>query len=239
MQEIGEKEFKDMLNNDMITPYNVYNLDIDYPQYFSVKNYIENQHDNIDREQKLNILFLDIETFTNNTNTPMDITRAQHPINAVTVYSTFDKTYHSHILLLNSNIAHFPVDDLQSLETEYHKILLENEYIEEDDKIKLYYFTYEKDLISHVWKIIHNIDPAVLSGWYSDQFDIPYMYYRSYNVFDQDENKVNQLMSKFGKIKTQKMGQSLIIKLPEYPILDLMYLYKPRDEGGLECFGPQ
>jgi len=112
-------------------------------------------------------------------------------------------------------------------------------YIEEDDKIKLYYFTYEKDLISHVWKIIHNIDPAVLSGWYSDQFDIPYMYYRSYNVFDQDENKVNQLMSKFGKIKTQKMGQSLIIKLPEYPILDLMYLYKPRDEGGLECFGPQ
>ena len=233
MQEIDEKEFKNMLNSETITPYNVYNLDIDYPQLYSVEHYINNPSDNIEQEQTLNKLFLDIEAYTGNSTGGFDITKAQFPINAVTIYSTTEKIYRSYILLYSQNISLFPVDELDDLSNQFYDTLHTNGYIKEDDKIQIQYFTYEIDLLKQVWSDIHAIDPAVLSGWYSDQFDLPYMYFRLFNLLNKNEQEVQKIMSKFNHVKVQKLGSNIIIKIPDYPILDLLYLYKPRDEGGL------
>lgn len=237
MQTLNEKEFKDMLNSGNITPYNIYNLDIDYPQLYSIENYINNPNDTIEQEQAINKLFVDIECFTNNdpktSISQQTIQTANWPINAMTIYSTFEKIYYAYILLYNENITKFPVDDIKNLENEFYEILKKENYLKNDETIKIKYFTYETDLIKAVWNNIHKIDPAILSGWNSDNFDFPYIYYRLYNLFDKNYKSVDKIMSKFESVKLQKMGDNVIIKIPDYPILDLMYLYKPREEGGM------
>ncbi|MFW6219347.1 MAG: DNA polymerase domain-containing protein [bacterium] len=233
MNELSYNDFKQYMDSGSITPYNVYNLDIEYHQLYSVDNYIKNEWDTIEKEQPLNILFADIELFTKNSKEFPDPVSAKYPINAITIYSSFDKTYYAYILLYNENITKFPVDDLMKLEQEYHKILLKDKYILEDDKIKIQVFGYEIDLIKAIWKKIHEIDPIILTGWNSDNFDYPYIYFRLINLLDKNETEVNNIMSKFGGVKVNKMGQSTLIKIADYPIADLMYLYKPRDEFGL------
>ena len=42
-----------------------------------------------------------------------------------------------------------------------------------------------------------------------------------------------KIMSKFGVIKKTKMRNKLLIKIADYVDMDLLYLYKPRDDGGL------
>lgn len=164
MQELGEKEFIDLLKSGQLTPYNLYNLDIDYTQLYSVDNYINNPNDNPDKDQLLNILFLDIEIFTNNAGLFPEPTDANYPINAITIYSTFENIFRAYILLNNENIIKFPTNDIQKLENDYKKILLENKYITEDNNIKIEFFGNEMDLIRSVWHQIHLIDPVILSG---------------------------------------------------------------------------
>jgi len=62
LQTLNLEEF----NNLDISPYQVYGLDLDYQQSFSINSYLENKNDTIDNDQLLNIVFADIEVFTNN-----------------------------------------------------------------------------------------------------------------------------------------------------------------------------
>ncbi len=230
MQSFSFSEFKDM----NISPYQVYGLDLDYQQYYSIQNYLKNKEDNIDKDQLLNILFLDIEVFTANAGVFPKPEIAKFPINAMTIYSTFDKTFRSYFLLQHSNIQQFPIkEEIPNLIQAYIKDLAEDGYVLPDEKLEIYIFNNETDLIKACWSKLKEIDPAVLSGWSIDRFDLPYIYFRLSNILNKNEVEIGKILSAFGKIKVEKFANEFLIKIPEYPVLDLLYAYKPRDDGGL------
>ncbi len=230
MQTLNLEEF----NNLDISPYQVYGLDLDYQQSFSINSYLENKNDTIDNDQLLNIVFADIEVFTNNAGVFPKPEQAKFPINAITIYSTFEKVFRSYFLLQHSNINKFPSkDEIPDLINQFTKDLLVDKYINSDEKLEIYMFTSEMDLIRACWGKIREIDPSVLSGYNMDRFDLPYIYFRLSNLLNKNEVEIGKILSLFGKIKVEKFGNEFLIKIPEMPVSDLMYLYKPRDDGGL------
>lgn len=230
MQNLSIEEF----NNLDISPYQIYNLDLDYQQSFSINSYLENKNDTIDNDQLLNILFADIEVFTNNAGVFPKPEIAKFPINAITIYSTFEKIFRSYFLLQHSNINKFPSkNEIPDLINQFTKDLLVDKYINSDEKLEIYIFTSEMDLIRACWGKIREIDPSVLSGYNMDRFDLPYIYFRLSNLLNKNEVEIGKILSLFGKIKVEKFGNEFLIKIPEMPVSDLMYLYKVRDDGGL------
>jgi len=230
MQNLSLEEF----DNLDISPYQIYGLDLDYQQSFSINSYLENKNDTIDNDQLLNILFADIEVFTNNTGVFPKPEIAKFPINAITIYSTFEKIFRSYFLLQHSNINKFPnKNEIPDLINQFTKDLLVDKYINSDEKLEIYMFTSEMDLIRACWGKIREIDPSVLSGYNMDRFDLPYIYFRLSNLLNKNEVEIGKILSLFGKIKVEKFGNEFLIKIPEMPVSDLMYLYKPRDDGGL------
>lgn len=236
MQSFSFEEFKNM----DINPYQVYFLDVNYQQYYSIQNYLKNKDDNIDKDQLLNIMFLDIEVFTANAGVFPKPESAKFPISAITTYSTFDKTFRSYLLLQHSNIQKFPTkEELPNLIESYVKNLIENKYITSDEKLEIYIFNNEMDLIKACWSKLREIDPTILSGWSLENFDIPYIYFRLSNLLNKNESEIGKILSSFGKVKVDKFNNDFLIKIPEYPILDLLYAYKPRDDGGLNMGSKQ
>jgi DNA polymerase elongation subunit (family B) len=230
LQTLNLEEF----NNLDISPYQVYGLDLDYQQSFSINSYLENKNDTIDNDQLLNIVFADIEVFTNNAGVFPKPEQAKFPINAITIYSTFEKVFRSYFLLQHSNINKFPSkDEIPDLINQFTKDLLVDKYINSDEKLEIYMFTSEMDLIRACWGKIREIDPSVLSGYNMDRFDLPYIYFRLSNLLNKNEVEIGKILSLFGKIKVEKFGNEFLIKIPEMPVSDLMYLYKVRDDGGL------
>jgi len=230
LQTLNLEEF----NNLDISPYQVYGLDLDYQQSFSINSYLENKNDTIDNDQLLNIVFADIEVFTNNAGVFPKPEQAKFPINAITIYSTFEKVFRSYFLLQHSNINKFPnKNEIPDLINQFTKDLLVDKYINSDEKLEIYVFTSEMDLIRACWEKIREIDPSVLSGYNMDRFDLPYIYFRLSNLLNKNEVEIGKILSLFGKIKVEKFGNEFLIKIPEMPVSDLMYLYKVRDDGGL------
>ena len=124
MQSFAISEFNDMLKSWQISTYYVYDLDIDYQQFYSINHYLNNPDDTMDKDQKINILFQDIEVFTNHANQFPEVSQARFPISAITIYSTFEKVFHAHFLLQHSNIHLFPnKNELPKLE---HIIVIES-----------------------------------------------------------------------------------------------------------------
>lgn len=236
MQSFSFEEFKSM----DISPYQVYGLDVDYQQYYAIQNYLEHQNDTIDQDQPLNILFLDIEVFTNNAGVFPKPEQAKFPINAITIYSTFDKTFRSYFLLQHSNISKFPSkEEIPNLVQAFTKDLIDDKYIDLDDKLEIHIFNTEMDLIRACWNKVKEIDPCVLSSWNGDKFDLPYIYFRLSNLLNKNEVEIGKILSQFGKIKVEKFGNEYLVKIPEYPVLDLLYAYKPRADGGLNLGSKQ
>jgi len=234
MEIITYDEFLQMLESDKITPYNIYNIDQDYQQYYSIKHYLEHPSDNFDKDQKLHILFQDIEVYTGNSDEFPKPPTAKYPISAVTIYSSFEKIFRSFILLQHVNVHKFPAKEaLADLEQRFKEELVNDGYIEETDNIKITIAATELDLIKQVWNKIKELDPVVLSGWSSENFDLPYTYFRLSNILNKNEKEVCKILSQFETVKVQRMGDNYLIQIPEYPVSDLLYLYKPRDDGGL------
>lgn len=234
MIELRSDEFLEKLNNNEITYENIYNLDTESSQHFAIMHYLKNQVDNIKTEQKLNKLFLDIEVYTNNSG-QFDPTEAKHLISAISFYSTFENTYHTFFVSIPKNRDKIKQDQLPKIKEDIIKDLVSHEYIKETDEFNWHVHLYknEFELIQGCWNTIHEIDPSVLSGFYSDRFDIPYIYNRLKRLLN-DEQKVANILSKFGSIKIRKMGEEgVFYNIVDYPLLDIQYLYKPRDEKGL------
>jgi DNA polymerase elongation subunit (family B) len=179
-----------------VSPYQVYGLDLDYQQYYSINNYLKNRTDVIDKDQQLNILFLDIEVYTANAGIFPKPELAKYPINAITIYSTFDKIFRSYFLLQHSNIQKFPVkEEIPNLIQSYVKDLADDKYIVNDEKLEIYIFNNETDLIKACWNKIKEIDPTILSGWAVDKFDLPYIYFRLSNIFNKNEVEIGKIFT--------------------------------------------
>ncbi len=236
MQTFSFEEFKSM----NLSPYQIYGLDLDYQQYYSIQNYLKNKNDTIDKDQILNVLFLDIEVYTSNSGTFPKIDIAKFPISSITIYSTFNKTFKSFFLLQHANIHKFPIkEEIPNLIHDFTTDLIQHKYITENEKLEINIFTTEIDLIRSCWNSIKEIDPTIISGWNCDEFDIPYIYFRLSNLLNKNETEINKILSQFGKVKIDKYANKFLIKIPEYPVLDLLYAYKPRDDGGLNMGSKQ
>ena len=234
MDAIDYRQFVDQIKSVSISPYQMYNTDIDYPQYFATQHYINNPDDNIDVNMPINIGFLDIEVYTQNSGEFPDPKIAKYPITAITIRSSFQNKYISFFMLNQRNLNKFPYENIKEVIDYYKKELINNDYITEDEDIEIHLFNNELQLIRSCWSYIHNIDPTVLSGWNSSEFDIPYIYHRINSVTNDDKGfEASQIMSKFGIVKKTKIRNSVLINISDYTDMDLLYLYKPRSNGGL------
>ena len=81
------------------------------------------------------------------------------------------------------------------------------------------------------------MDPAILSSFNGDSFDYPYMYqYLLTNL--KDPQQVANIMSRFGELKVEKThdragNEVNWIRFIEFELMDMLYLYKDRSDGGL------
>lgn len=232
MKIITYNEFLELLKNNHISYYNIYGLDQDYQQYHSIRYYLKNLDDNFDKDQKLHILFQDIEVYTKNSNEFPKPQSAKYPISAITIYSTFEKIYRSYILLIHINTNKFP-KNISELQNNLQDELIKEGYLDKDEKIQITTFVSEFDLIKQVWNKIKKLDPTILSGWSLQNFDLPYIYFRLMNLTNKNEKEVAKILSRFEEIKVHRNNDNYSIQIPEFAISDLLYLYKPRDEGGL------
>lgn len=243
MQEIPIKELIDKIKLGDVAYDQLYNLDLEMSQYMAIKHYLEHQSDDVSKNQKLQILFHDIEVYSYNKGEFKPET-AKSPISAITIYSTFEKVYHMFLLILPVNMNKFMPQMISDVENQFteelrnlkfiNKKKQEETYLQEDETVKIHlYQNNENALIKDCWAKIHELDPAVISGFFCDGFDIPYQYNRI-EVLTGDEKQPAQIMSKFGAVKIRKMGQKGTFHfIADYPILDIQHLYKPRSEGGL------
>jgi DNA polymerase elongation subunit (family B) len=238
-------EIIENIKNNKLNYFNFYNLDLDIKQYNTIQHYLKFTNDNINIDQKLNILFLDIEIYAEESGINIDELKktAKYPINAITIYSTFEKIYHVFFLIHDKIKNNFFHDNnfINQVQNNIKNELINDNYFTQDEQFKIYTFDNDLDLIKACWNMIHKIDPAILSGWFSDQFDIPYIYQRLKILLDDDDdynNETNKILSKFGIVKkrtktNRHSNYVYFYDICDYPILDLMHLYMPRDEKGL------
>ena len=235
MQTLQLKDVIDKLKNNELQYNQFYNANIEASHYFAIQHFAENKHDTIDMNQKLKILFFDIECYFNNQTEVVDFKKAEGVINAITIYDNKTKIYHAFLLLMsdkNQNLVDF--DNKEEYIKTYKKELIENNYITEDEDIQLYFYVDDElTFIEECWQLIHQVDSVLLSGFNADGFDLPYFYNRLTKLYNGDEKKTANTLSKFGVVKTRKYSSGTILyQIPEYPIADIRRLYVPRDEGG-------
>lgn len=234
MEVIEYQNFVNQIKSGNISPYQMYNTDIDYPQYFAVQHYLQNRKDTIDINMQLNIGFLDIEVYCANAGEFPKPQEAKYPISSIVLRCTSEKKYVGFFRLIGKNANKFPTENIQEAIDYCTNELKTNGYMDEDESIEIHIYGNEIQLLNEFWNYIHRVDPSVLSGWNSSQFDTPYIYHRLCNILqDEKGQKTAQMMSKFGVVKKMKMGHEVKINISDYTDMDLMYLYKPRDEGGL------
>jgi DNA polymerase elongation subunit (family B) len=217
------------LDHGKITPYQIYNLDVDYSQYFAIDHYLKNIDDSIDQNQKLHKIFFDIEVFSDNKFNFDNIETGEHPISSCTLLSNFEKKIYCFFLLINKNVE---VWKQHSDIKEYLKKKLKDEEYG-DYEIELNTFTNDLPLLKAFWSKIHELDPAVITGFNSDRFDLPYIYFRLKNLYNGDTKAVSKVFSKFSNVSISKLGNGFKLRLIEYINADFSYLYRPREDGGL------
>jgi len=217
------------LDQKKISPYQIYNLDIDYPQFFAVDHYIKNADDNIDQNQKIQKVYLDIEVYSDNKFDFDRVEFGEHPVSSCTLISSEKKKFYCFFLLLNKNVDTWnQAGDIKEYLT---KKLKDDNYGDYEVELKTY--TSDLSLLKDVWTKIHELDPVILSGFNSDNFDFPYMYYRLKNLYNGDTKSVSKILSKFGNVSISKMGNNHKVRFIEYINADFSYLYRPRDDQGL------
>jgi len=239
MKQLPYSEILQLLKGGDISSFNVYNADIPIHSHYSSEYYLQYTHDIMENDQIINRLFLDIEVHidTDDADGLGPLQNANFPINAITICDTQTKIFRANFLLMPHVMSKFGISNdpnfnfaalMEYYNTNFKKIMIEKRYIDDSYSIQITAFDDESKLLLQVWQDIHVLDPEILSGWNSDGFDFPYIYYRLVKLFG--ESDTQRIMSKFGIVRANKGHR---ISIPEFSIADLLYLYKPRDEGGL------
>lgn len=157
---------------------------------------------------KIMSFFLDIEVSSKD-GFPDPIKAAQE-ITSITIYSTFDKKYH---------------------------VWSTKDFIPPLDDIVFICCLDERDLLTRMISFWRDDYPDIISGWYSESFDIPYLYNRIVNLFGE---KTASQLSPFGKVTLTESGDDLSkeVSVDIYGIdhLDYLKLYKKYKPGGQSSF---
>jgi uracil-DNA glycosylase family 4 len=152
-----------------------------------------------DTHIKLNPLFLDIETYSKT----REYSTAEEAKNEIAMigfwYDGSHKTYVVDPKFLN-------------IETPVEKIdLAKNE--------EVLVFKNEKEMINACLLSIRKIDPDIITGWFADEFDLPYIVNRCKNL------GINvSIISKFSEVEIDYHRHS--VNIAGIVVTDLLYLYK-------------
>lgn len=229
MNELTFKDVDSLLGKGELKFYNFYNSDIDVNSYLSSVHYIGNKDDDETViNQKLSVIFLDIEVYHEDRSIKFEFDKSEHPINAITVFNTKTNSYKCFFLIrpiikgkLNEDVNY------------YKDYLVDNKYDTSNESLEILLYEDELELIVSCWKYIKESEVCVLSGFNSDYFDYPYIYRRLIKLA-KSKNEVHEIISRFKYVEFRNER----LKIPDNPICDLLYLYKPRSEGGLSLGSP-
>lgn len=240
MQQMKFDEVDSLIKSRNLNYFNFYNVDIPTANLLSTKHYLSHPNDNIEHlEQPLHILFEDIEVFSDDKG--VDTENHTSPITVITFCTTKTKILHSFMLLREDNFQEFGISTdssfnmesfISSMNEEFRLKLIEmgyigSKFIPDDFKVDIHIYNDERQMIKDCWQYTHHYDPDVLTSWNGDNFDYPYEYGRTSELFGKTD--ADNIFSKFGVVNLRNGFISIV----EYTIADLLNLYKPRDEGGL------
>lgn len=206
--------------------YNFYDADLSVEQYEAIQYYASNPNDDISVNQKLHIVFTDIECYLNGKE--FNSSSYEHVINAISLYSNFENIYHSYVLLSSNHLKSINIKEKNIIEDKIKNELINDNYLCKDDNVIINFFTDELLMIKAWANKIKELDPAILSGFNSDTFDYPYIYFRLCKL--SNNKNASKILSRFEIIKTRKFKDKTLIKIPEYEIIDILRLFKPRSE---------
>jgi DNA polymerase elongation subunit (family B) len=151
-----------------------------------------------------NLVYLDIECEIAGALTPENIKDPKGKITSVALYDNNSKKYYCLIL-----------DEKQ---------LMDEAKSESKEVIP---YKSERELLNGFLEIWEKLDPTIISGWNSEFFDIPYLYYRINKVLGQD---MGNYLSPIQKVKTKivqtKNGLAEHVVVAGLNHLDYMNLFK-------------
>ncbi len=127
------------------------------------------------------VWFIDIETDNELTkeDTSVMVENADKPISSIQVYDTYQKEYFIWILIPEELLDNKEFKKLKEEDTNY--------FIEkgetEDGQKRLIYFDNEYNMLNHFLSYFRKYQPNVISGWFSNFFDMPYIINRLDKLF--------------------------------------------------------
>ncbi len=166
----------------------------------------ENQYKDIDSVMNKNtfvienIVYFDIECEIAGALTPELIKNAPTKITSIAVYDNTTQKYYCLIL-----------DEKQQLET-----------INEENRA-IIPFAHEHDLLHSFLNLWEQLDPTVITGWNTEFFDVPFLYYRIENQLGADQAS---RLSPLRKVKFGQYAHDAPVELAGLNHLDYMLLFK-------------
>ena len=174
----------------------LYESDLD--AYTSVL--IDKYKDSDDAAEWQNIVYFDIECEIAGALTPELIKNAPTKITSIAVYDNTTQKYYCLIL-----------DEKQQLKT-----------INEENRA-IIPFPHEHDLLHAFLNLWEQLDPTIITGWNTEYFDVPFLYYRLENQLGTIEAT---RMSPLRKIKFGTYSHDAPVELAGLNHLDYMLLFK-------------
>ena len=197
----GQYQTLDGKRANAITKYewkdnSLYESDLD--AYTSVL--IDKYKDSDDTAEWQNIVYFDIECEIAGALTPELIKNAPTKITSIAVYDNTTQKYYCLIL-----------DEKQQLET-----------INEENRA-IIPFPHEHDLLHAFLNLWEQLDPTIITGWNTEYFDVPFLYYRIENQLGASEAA---RMSPLRKVKFGQYANDAPVELAGLNHLDYMLLFK-------------
>lgn len=177
LKKLKFNEVYKLLEEDKLSPYNFYNIDLSSDQVFSIDHYLENEEfDNIDTVQPLKKVFIDIEVFQNHKigkSISEMVMKGEDLVNAVSQYYSSENKFYIYFI---------PPKGCSLSAADFEKYLNEESakpvkvgtnsdgtdkmaaYFDEGQSCEVRLFKNDKDLLIALWDKIKEDDPATLSG---------------------------------------------------------------------------
>jgi len=168
---------------------------------------IDRYKDTDDTAEWQNIIYFDIECEIAGALTPELIKNAPTKITSIAVYDNNTQKYYCLIL-----------DEKQQLQT-----------INEENRAVIP-FTHEHDLLHAFLNLWEELDPTIITGWNTEYFDVPFLYYRIENQLGASEAA---RLSPLRKVKFGTYAHDAPVELAGLNHLDYMLLFKkynPKNE---------
>ena len=206
----------------------VYNVDLNLaiPKTVTWKEMHPNQGN-----YKLRINYIDIELYQEGYGvidfSDLKTSARMIPVNLITIYDNYDDKYYT--LIYNLNQSKIKPEQIK-------------EYLDYKDECNfdVRIFDKETDLFLEFFKLLKEFDPDLVSGWNSDEFDLPYIKYRSeFLGIKKPKLAHNKIFSIEYKTLTNKHNEEITYCIPRlgYSIpLDYQRCYKERSFGKRENY---